>query len=106
MAKRVIFRMTTPLGYAVVLTRNRWREIVRFKHPAVAQRLAEVRQCLQAPDVIRASSKDADVHLYYRTCKEQHLCVVTGGDVADKDRIVVTAYLTKRVKQGNELWRK
>lgn len=37
MAKRVIFAETTPLGHQVVLKRDRWREIVRFKHPALAQ---------------------------------------------------------------------
>jgi hypothetical protein len=27
----------TPLGYRVVLSRDRWYEIVRFKHPAVTK---------------------------------------------------------------------
>ena len=36
MAKRQRFAVTTPLGHRVVLTRDRWREIVRYKHAALA----------------------------------------------------------------------
>jgi hypothetical protein len=62
MAKRTILDVTTPLRYRVVLTRDRWREIVRFKHPAVAKYEDRIRKCLQEPDVIRASAKDSGVH--------------------------------------------
>jgi len=65
MAKRRILSVQTPLGYRVTLTRDRWREIVRFKHPALTGREREVEDCLRSPIVIRQSAKDADVHLYY-----------------------------------------
>jgi hypothetical protein len=65
MAEKILIDATTPLGYRIVLTRNRWREIVRFKHPAVARYEQEIRECLEAPDLIRASAKDPDVHVYY-----------------------------------------
>jgi hypothetical protein len=59
MAKaRSIFVETTPLGYTVALTRDRWREIVRFKHPALAGHEAAVRDCVRDPEVIRSSSRD------------------------------------------------
>jgi hypothetical protein len=67
MAKKRIFAETTPLGYRVVLTRDRWREIIRFKHPALAGHEEAVRECVRDPEAIRASQKDSDVHLYYRT---------------------------------------
>ena len=66
MAKRLIFSEVTPLGYRVILTRARWREIVRFKHPAMSGHEDDVRQCVADPDVIRESAKDPNVHLYYR----------------------------------------
>lgn len=105
MAQRIVFQVTTPLGYRVVLTRNRWREIIRFKHPAVAQYRKEVRQCLRVPDRIRSSAKDADVHLYYLELDNRYLCVVVADGEAE-ECFVVTAYLTKRVKQGEEIWTK
>jgi hypothetical protein len=105
MARRVIFAETTPLGQRVVLTRDRWREIVRFKHPALAGHEAEVRECLRDPEVIRQSAKDPDVHLYYRLTPAGYLCVVVGGD-EPQARFVITAYFTKLLKKGLALWTK
>jgi Protein of unknown function (DUF2283) len=53
MAKRTLFSETTPLQELVVLTRDRWREIIRFKHPAVRGHEENVRECLRDPDFIR-----------------------------------------------------
>jgi hypothetical protein len=103
--KRTIFLEATPLGYRVRLTRDRWREILRFKHPALAGNEAEVRECPRDPDLIRQCMKDADVHLYYRPSKRGHVCVVTGGD-DPHERIVITAYFTKTLKRGADLWTK
>lgn len=105
MPKRVLFAEITPLGYTVVLTRDRWREIVRFKHPALAGHEADVRECLRDPDLIRESLKDPAVHLWYRATGQTYLCVVTAGDETG-DRFVVTAYFTKNIKKGTELWTK
>ena len=105
MAKKVLFAVTTPLGHRVVLTRDRWREIVRFKHPSLAGHEQEVRDCLRDPDVIRESSKNSEVHLYYRGRPLDHLCVVVGGD-DPRNRFVITAYFTQTLKKGTELWTK
>jgi len=105
MAKRVLFRETTPLGHRVSLTRDRWREIIRFKHPALAGHEAELRQRVRDPELIRASVKDPEVHLYYRSCVVGYLCVVVGGE-NPQARFVVTAYFTKTAKRGQELWTK
>jgi len=103
MAKqRRIFLEPTPLGYRVLLTRDRWREIVRFKHPVMAGREAAVRDCVRDPDLVRASAKDPDVHLFYRSSAVGTVCVVVGGDPAG--RFVVTTYLTRTPKKGPDLW--
>jgi hypothetical protein len=103
--QRLVFVETTPLGHRVTLTRDRWREIVRFKHPALAGLEAEVRDCVRDPDVIRASVKDPSVHLYYRLGARGHVCVVVGGD-DPAARFVITAYFTMTIKQGSDLWTK
>ncbi len=105
MAKRLIFSEATPLGYRVILTRDRWREIVRFKHPALAGHEEDVRQCVADPDVIRESAKDFHVHLYYRIFAFGFACVVVAGEPSE-DRFVVTAYFTKSLKKGTDLWKK
>ena len=105
MADRVIFTVTSPLGYRVKLTRNRWRQIVRFKHPALAGRESLIRTCLVDPKVIRQSAKDPNVHLYYAASNRTFLCVVV-APVDSVNGFVVTAYFTKEIKKGRELWTK
>jgi hypothetical protein len=103
--KRLLFRERTPLGHRVVLTRDRWREIVRFKHPALAGHEQAVRACVRDPELVRASAKDDNVHLYYRGVENGYVCVVIGGEDPE-DRFVVTAYFTNSIKKGQNLWTK
>ncbi|MGO9814306.1 MAG: hypothetical protein ACLP53_26540 [Isosphaeraceae bacterium] len=42
MARRRMFTVQSPLGHRVFLSRDRWRQIVRFKHPALAGRQSDV----------------------------------------------------------------
>src|SRR4051794_10213627 len=104
-AKRQLFTVATPLGDRVVLSRDRWRLVIRFKHPALKGHEKQVRECLRDPFFVRASAKEPDVHLYYRGAEAVYLCVV----VAPRDGgecFVVTAYYTKNIKKGKELWKK
>jgi len=97
-------RLQTPLWHRVFLTRDRWRQIIRFKHPALAGHESDVRACLATPSLVRESAKDPDVHLYYATAEHVYLCVVT-LPAGEDERFVVTAYFTKNIKPGNELWK-
>ncbi len=103
MAQRRIFTVTTPLGDRVFLTRDRWREIIRFKHPAMAGHQKDVRSCLESPVAIFESEKDAEMHLYYKTARDLFVCVVVAPGVSD-EQFVVTAYFTKRIKKGKLKW--
>jgi len=102
-ARRLIFTVTTPLGYRVILSRDRWREIIRFKHPALADHLDKVRKCLSQPEVVRSSEKDPDVHLYYLKADTAFVCAVVGTSKV-AERFVITAYFTENIKKGHELW--
>jgi hypothetical protein len=102
-SRRLLFSVSTPLGYRVVLSRDRWRGIIRYKHPALAGSQQAVRECLETPSLVRESVKDPGVHLYYAPSGQEHLCVVVAPADAD-ERFVVTAYYTKNIKKGKELW--
>jgi len=102
---RLIFRVRTPLGNWVQLSRDRWRQIVRYKHRSLAGKEKLVRACLESPALVRTSAKDADVHLYYSRSGRGYLCVVTAPSNG-VGRFVVTAYFTNNMKQGVELWKK
>lgn len=102
--RRRTFTIRTPLGYCVVLARDRWRQIVRHKHPALAGREKEVRSCLASPTFVRATAREPDVHLYYASAEDVYLCVVV-APADGEDYFVVTAYFTTNVKKGKELWK-
>lgn len=105
MAKRGIFEVVTPLGDCVILTRDRWREILRYKHPALAGHEGALEEFLRDPDIIRASVKDKSVHMYYRIASRGHLCAVVGGE-DPAQRFIITAYFTTNVKAGTEPWKR
>jgi hypothetical protein len=106
MARRRLLTVQTPLGHRVFHTRERWRQIIRYKHLA----LAGVRtMCVPVwshlrPSSVRESAKDPDVQLYYIPTEEVHLCVVT-APADELEQFVVTAYFTTNIKQGKELWK-
>jgi hypothetical protein len=101
--RRRIFTVQTPLGYRVSLERDRWRQIVRNKHPALAGREKDVRACLEAPALVRESIREPGVHLYYAHAGGVHLCAVA-APAGDGQHFVVTAYFTRNIKKGKELW--
>ena len=103
MPRGAVFAVRSPLGYRVRLTRNRWREIVRYKHPALAGSEQAVRRCVETPMVVRESAKNSDVHLYHTRAGQVYLCVVV-APADGQDRFVVTAYFTRNIKKGRELW--
>ena len=103
MAKRQIFTVQTPLGYRVSLSRDRWRQITRFKHPALAGCEQEVKKCLRHPTIVRESAKEADVHMYYKEHEEAFLCVVTAPSEGETC-FVVTAYFVRHVDRGKAVW--
>ena len=65
MARRRVFTVLTPLGYRVLLSRDRWRQVLRYGHPALAGRGKEVRAYLESPTLVRESATEPDVRLYW-----------------------------------------
>jgi hypothetical protein len=74
---------------------------MKYKHPALAGHESALRACLKTPKVVRESAKQPDVHMY--PSGPVHLCVVVAPADGD-ERFVVTAYFTKNMKKGKELW--
>lgn len=68
---------------------------------------AAIQEALSNPEVVRVSNTDGAVHLYYRyregtTVGDKWLCVVV--KYLDNDAFIITAYLTDKLKQGEQLW--
>jgi hypothetical protein len=68
---------------------------------------AAIEQTLRQPEVVVQSASDPQANLYDRwylgtMVGDKHLCVVV--KVLPADAFVVSAYLTDKVKKGEQLW--
>ena len=77
---------------------------MKVKHPIMRGREKDVIKTLKEPDFIRQSRKDTSVYLYYRKIKDKFICVV--GKHLNRDGFIITTYITDRVKEGEEVWRR
>ena len=62
----MLFEVRTPLGFAVRVTRERWRVITTLKHPVMAGREDIVKSTLENPEEVRQSRSDEQVLLFYQ----------------------------------------
>jgi hypothetical protein len=83
--------------------RERWSLIVSTKHPVMSGREDDVRAALQSPDEIRRSRRDAEVFLFYRRERPgRWTCAVVRRRATDG--LLVTAYPTDAMKEGDQIW--
>lgn len=103
MTGRLPIKATTPLGFSVEVTSERWNLITVVKHPVMNGREDSVRGTLEQPDVIRKSRRDAEVLLFYRLERPgRWTCAVVRRTAAVG--LLVTAYPTDAMKEGEQIW--
>jgi hypothetical protein len=98
------FEVGSSLGKRIRISQAHWDLIVGRKHLEIAGREKEVQAALHDAECVRVSQADKEVFLYYRRSGPYFLCVVcrhTNGE-----GFVITIYLTDRLKEGHEVWRK
>lgn len=102
-ARDVLFETETPLGVKIRTTKAYWQKIKTIKHPSIAKYENKAEETLKNPDQIRKSTQDPSVHLYYKKIGKLNFCVV--ADHADnKAGYIITAYLTDRIKEGEQIY--
>jgi hypothetical protein len=92
-------------GHAVRLTNERLAHIL--EHKEMRDLAEDIERTLGQPQLVRRSRSDPAVRLFYEYLAQTQvggkwLCVVV--KYAEGDAFVVTAYLTDRPKDGEELW--
>ncbi len=98
-----MFVVATPLGFTVRTTERYWHIITTIKHPIVLGKEEEIKLTLQQPDEVRQSKSDPNVYLFYRSDGENHwLCAVVKR--LNGDGFLVTAYRSRNIKEGNQIW--
>lgn len=103
MTRGVYFQIKTPLGVTVRTTKEYWKRIIETKHPSIKKFEKEAKEALKEPDQIRKSRQDPKVHLYYKNIGRLSICIV--AEHKDRRRgYIITAYLTDRIKEGEEIY--
>lgn len=92
-------------GRQIRLTEERWQHILSRAEMLGMEPAIE--DALVNPEVVRRSSTDHTVYLYYRYREntlvgDKWLCVVV--KYLENDAFIITAYLTDKLKQGEQLW--
>jgi hypothetical protein len=87
------------------LTDERLAHII--EHPELLNMESEIERVLRQPRLVRRSRSDAHAYLFYAFYPEtavggKWLCIVVKYE--DADAFVVTAYLTNKPKDGEDLW--
>lgn len=97
----IVFTVSTPLGFVVRTTRQYWELIVR-KHPEVVGKELEVQNCLRQPELVRHSTQDLVVYLFYASQPPYYLLVVVKR--LDGEGFIIPSYLSDKVKEGEPVW--
>ena len=97
--------LTDCFGHSVRLTDERLAHIL--EHLEMRGMEAEIERVLRQPQFVRRSRSDTSVRLFYEFYAQTQvggkwLCVVVR--YSESDAFVVTAYLTDKPKEGENLW--
>ncbi|MBI1742170.1 hypothetical protein HYR54_03780 [Candidatus Acetothermia bacterium] len=89
------------------MTEERW-EHIKTEHPIMVGKLKKIEETTIEPDVIKSSSYDPQVVLFYRFYSKiergKYLAVVVKW--SQLRSFILTAYLTDKIKQGAIVWEK
>lgn len=59
-----LFELDSPLDVTVRTTEEYWEKISQKKHPAMKNRLEDVKETIRNPSQVRQSTQYSDVYLY------------------------------------------
>lgn len=103
MIKNIHFQVKTPHGVLIRTTKEYWQKIITTKHPSIAKYEDKVKETLKDPDEIWRSKQDEEVYLYYKNIGKLYVCVII-DQVMINEGYIVTAYLTDRIKEGEQIY--
>jgi len=97
--------LTDKFSRTIILTDERWKHITD-NHPEIKNLLKELQGTLEEPDIVKTSINNKDVVLFYKLYEHiyngNYMCVV----VKPNDELIITAYITDRIKRGEIEWKK
>ncbi|MBI5700594.1 DUF4258 domain-containing protein [Candidatus Saganbacteria bacterium] len=104
MWEKIKFEINSALGCLIRTNSQHWNLITKIKHPEIDGKEKEVIESIKHPVEIRRSLKDRSVYLYYKKSGNYYYCVVVKH--LNGEGFIITAYLTKNIKEGEIVWKK
>ena len=101
---KIAFKVKAKQGSLITTTRAYWDIITHIKHPSIKGKEKQVKETLSLPDQIRISKKDTAVYLFYKKYRNKFLCAV--ARIHKNKGFIITAYYTKKIKEGQLQWKK
>ncbi len=98
----VVFSSLCVLGKRIRLTARQWHSISNLKHPELSGKEVLVARAVVDADFVRRSRYAPAVYLYYLAYNEYWLCIICKHE--NGTGFILTAYLTDRIKEGDEVW--
>ena len=98
-----MFEVVCRMGFKVKCTRERYLHIIT-RHPEILEMEKELKEALEDPDFVKASTYDKSVLLFYKSAGKEYIVVVAKN--LGKEGFVITAYITDFVKEGEMVWKK
>lgn len=98
--------LTDRFNRKILLSDIRWKHITTT-HPEMKKYRKEIVETISEPDLIKQSIYSKNVYLYYKyysnILQGKHVSVVVK---VNEDKFVITAYITDKIKRGEEVWKK
>ena len=104
MRKELKFEVVSKLGRLIRSTTEHWNVISGQKHPEIKGKEKNVIEAITDSFVVRKSIKDKSVALYYKKFGKYYYCAVVRH--LNGEGFLITAYITKNVKEGETIWKK
>ena len=101
---QILFQVKSKLCSLIRTTGAYWDIITHVKHPTVKGKEKAVKETLSGPDEIRVSKKAKNILLFYKKYNGKFLCVVVKSQ--KKKGFIITAYFTRKIKEGLVRWKK
>ena len=105
--EQVIFDVVSKFDKKIRLTEEKYNHVCT-RHPEVFEEKEKMKKTLVSPQIVRRSTYDDKVWLFYRLFEETPVTekyLMVAVKILNDKGFVVTSYFTDRIKIGEEIWR-
>lgn len=91
-----IFEIKDASGRRIHLSKERWSHIQ--KHPEMTNKIEQIQETLQYPEIIVEFEYDSDVKFYYKYCKKRKEFLFISVKYLNGEGFIITSFYTDAIK--------